>query len=916
MRQVMAPPSQLVPPQESRWEPPPPNFPDMDCLPQWLPRSSDAIGSSLPSPSTAKRRSTLRRHNTLPSLPPAPQSPRELLQWMEKVMERPSAQQLRPLDGKAPLEEVPEEEAAGPAVPREPAFSPKDSTREWMRRVEQEALERWQPPAEEDQPEGPLGLLTPRTLAELPKTELAPPPPRPAPPRKLPDLPGSSPAASGRSSRRPSPRPSTQGSPSGSRPVSRINAMSRSLSRNTQSRPTLRLTLEGTLLLDPQAAEEQEPEEALLVFKDLALDGDIPADRLLEALRRLGYRRPNEVWALEITARFEGRSHLDRPEFFEFVDAYAEKFRTLMRQKVLDVDKSGTGRVSASELPKLLRQEGVTTPPGLVEDLINEFPASERATANWIGVAQFIQMSNHAIDRFGFTRAQVEELSTIFSRYDRDEDGSLTSAELRAGLAWSGFREDVEATGKIRAAVGQRANAPMNKAEFFQFMQRLRDQLCEDIRSALAPGGSAKREELHGIVERLGFRAMTPEVISEALEDCQIAHKASFEHDDVFVALEKVREKEDLLHAQQAEAVAAFEKFARGGNDIGGLELMSAIRFLGYPQTMEQVQEILEDFDIDESNTLDREEFVKVIRHYRQDMMMSIRKSFRENDLDRDGSLSVKEVRRVFLKAGQVIPEKELTQMMQECTDQGKKLDLWSFAALMEKHRMQVRNKQRANQGFTDLEVRKYTRIFNRFDPDGVGEVSNRNLARLIEELFPGVREDHATHARAKAVLKEIDEDGDGQVDLREFLRMMRFVQDDADEKRMARDQEALKDARFTRVETKEFRQVFQMFDDDMSGDLSYDDVATMLSGIVPLGHRASKSLLAILKAVDRNGDRVIDFLEFLGLMRRLQDDDWNNINSHCASLADAAHEERLEDQERLAAGHANAQPAGKKAGA
>lgn len=707
-------------------------------------------------------------------------------------------------------------------------------------------------------------------------------------------------------------------SPSGA-PQSPSRRSPRSSSRtSTRGRSRGSLRQLSHIIDEPSdAGGKQDTEARIRVFQALDVDGDIPVDRLEQALKRLGYRGPNAAWIEELIARYQGRSHMDREEFLEFAQNYEDMFRQSVREKLQSVGKGASGLISAAELRELVRKEGVTPVPGLLEDLMNEFLESERTETNWIGVDQFIKMSNNMIDRFAFTRAEVEELFGLFKHFDRDGDDRITAAELRASLSWAGFRASPEAVTRIRGALEQDPEALLTKADFFQFMRSLREKFCEDVHFALARHSPVTRSELVGIFESLGHRAVTPQVVNEALEDCGVPEKVNYDFDDVFSLVEKVRQKEELLSHQLEEATAAFAKYTGGKKQLAGIELIGAVRFLGYPQTLEQIQEILAEFDVDENGELSRPEFVKVVRRYREEMIVSIRGSFAEHDADGDGKLSLKEVRGVFLKAGQVLRENELVEMLDEHSDRRMKVDLWRFAALMEKHRLQVRNKQRANQGFNDIEVRKFTAFFNRFDPDSVGEVSNKNLADLIEELFPDVRTDQATHARAKALLEEIDDDQDGQLDLREFLSMMRRVQDDQDEKRLASDQEAIEASRFSRAEVKEFRKVFQMFDSDESGELSFEDVKTMLGGIVPLGDNASKSLLSTLKTIDHNGDREINFVEYLQLMRRLQDEDWNGINSRVSAVADAA---RQDDEERklsksTAAAPANAEQAAETAG-
>ncbi len=60
-----------------------------------------------------------------------------------------------------------------------------------------------------------------------------------------------------------------------------------------------------------------------------------------------------------------------------------------------------------------------------------------------------------------------------------------------------------------------------------------------------------------------------------------------------------------------------------------------------------------------------------------------------------------------------------------------------------------------------------------------------------------------------------------------------------------------------------------------------------MLKGLVKLSSRALSELHKHLGAHDRDGDGVLSFAEFLCLMRKLQDQNWGDINIASAEIAE-----------------------------
>jgi len=84
--------------------------------------------------------------------------------------------------------------------------------------------------------------------------------------------------------------------------------------------------------------------------------------------------------------------------------------------------------------------------------------------------------------------------------------------------------------------------------------------------------------------------------------------------------------------------------------------------------------------------------------------------------------------------------------------------------------------------------------------------------------------------------------------------------------------------ARFGRVEVREMRAIFkEQFNTDSSVDgLSFQDCLSALSKIVGrVREKAECDLRAHFQASDDNQDQMLDFPEFLLLIRRLQDTNW-----------------------------------------
>ncbi|XP_063725495.1 uncharacterized protein LOC134853428 [Symsagittifera roscoffensis] len=108
----------------------------------------------------------------------------------------------------------------------------------------------------------------------------------------------------------------------------------------------------------------------------------------------------------------------------------------------------------------------------------------------------------------------------------------------------------------------------------------------------------------------------------------------------------------------------------------------------------------------------------------------------------------------------------------------------------------------------TALELEDYREVFNDFDADGSGQVSNEELRKMFQSLGQEV-----TQKEVKELVAEVDKDGNGEVDFDEFCEMMT--------KKTAEQGEV-------DIET-ELKDVFKLFDRNNQGYISFGDLKKCL---------------------------------------------------------------------------------------
>ncbi|MQL91804.1 hypothetical protein Taro_024418 [Colocasia esculenta] len=148
---------------------------------------------------------------------------------------------------------------------------------------------------------------------------------------------------------------------------------------------------------------------------------------------------------------------------------------------------------------------------------------------------------------------------------------------------------------------------------------------------------------------------------------------------------------------------------------------------------------------------------------------------------------------------------------------------------------------------FAAMEVSSQLKhVFRSIDTNADGKISSVELGEILRCLG----QEAATAAReAERMIREVDCDGDGLIDMEEFMRVV-----DGGESRARGEEE------------EDLVAAFRLFDADGNGFISATELRRVLVG---LGHdRCSLGDCSrMIRAVDRNGDGQVDIEEFMCMM-------------------------------------------------
>lgn len=131
-------------------------------------------------------------------------------------------------------------------------------------------------------------------------------------------------------------------------------------------------------------------------------------------------------------------------------------------------------------------------------------------------------------------------------------------------------------------------------------------------------------------------------------------------------------------------------------------------------------------------------------------------------------------------------------------------------------------------------------KVFNRFDANGDGKISATELGDIMRALGSSPTDDEIGRMMA-----EIDADGDGFIDLKEFAAFHGGGAGDG----------------------KELRDAFDMYDQDKDGLISVSELHRVLKS---LGDGCTiEDCSRMIRSVDSDGDGSVNFAEFKEMMSR-----------------------------------------------
>lgn len=665
---------------------------------------------------------------------------------------------------------------------------------------------------------------------------------------------------------------------------------------DSQDVPTTPKSTQQTPQDVPKSQQEKPKDcEALWAstFNRLCHDYELHVDELPRALELVGVQKPNVDWIDEIKEAITRYSTLSLSEFSVFVRKYRERQSEHFRKIFQEYDVDGSGAVEKAELRDLLNSVGITPLPAVLEQVIEEV---DEDGSGCVGFDEFEKVMEIMRVREGFTKNEVAEFDHAFKKFDRDMSGEIDTTELLLILGWLGYSQNEANVDEVVSKVDFDGSGSVSREEFLVCMRQLRQKEVDHVRALMAScdadgSGTLNSKELHGLLKALGYN-LSPDVLREVCADAGCESNTEMTFEDIWTMISLFRMREGCLRSEVEDLQEAFDKYDKHGKgELDCIDLGHVLRWLGYSPSLQEQQTLVAEVDVDKSGLLDLSEFMKLMRKKREASLSKMQKAFctfeRDTNDNGVGTGHLKHSEGSVLKALRLVGIFKIPrEFAQGQPLYSNEVDFESFVKMVKRCHEIDRNVFRQNAGFSDEVVAEYKKKFEVYDADKSGDISNRELQRLLVDMYPADAMSKDARPKLQKLLQAVDTDGNGRLDFGDFLRLNRQYQTELENERILKEQLAIEETGFEASEVEGYRSLFQQESGQTKeSSLTFSHIHSMINRIVSLGAKHNEELKEIIGSIDGSEGKH-DFPEFLRIMKQVQDLNLANINEKAAEFS------------------------------
>lgn len=181
--------------------------------------------------------------------------------------------------------------------------------------------------------------------------------------------------------------------------------------------------------------------------------------------------------------------------------------------------------------------------------------------------------------------------------------------------------------------------------------------------------------------------------------------------------------------------------------------------------------------------------------------------------------------------------------------------------------------------GFSESSFKKIKARFDPYDKTGKG-LKARELWAVLGDCGVNMTSQEDQHWMINLV-KEMDKDHSGTIDIQEFCQLLRKVTQRRDTVANAREGSLIMQSHIIVREVEEWVPIFRLYDTDRRNALSLSQLCALFHSIgIKWNRDGNDTLHHWMQATDENADNFLDFGEFCCLIQKMVAEDFHGIRS------------------------------------
>ena len=280
-------------------------------------------------------------------------------------------------------------------------------------------------------------------------------------------------------------------------------------------------------------------------------------------------------------------------------------------------------------------------------------------------------------------------------------------------------------------------------------------------------------EELQEVLRSLGH-VVPPSLVTEIMEKVDYDGSGELSFDEFETLMKFLEDSDGFPQVEQDEHQMVFKRFSRDGK----LELeafASVLHWLGYPQGLQDFEDIIENAERDGRNALDYNEFIVVMKAVREIQLKRLSKVFEESDKDGNGTLNVAELETALRALRHEFDQQVVSEVVREVNEVRSQLRSSRLVDFTFEDVLDFMQRYRNREGLSNNDLEELGAAFRRYEYENSQAVRCRDAHRVMNWFGCEMEA-----AEAERIAARVDVDNSGNLSLADMKKVLRMEHEDS----------------------------------------------------------------------------------------------------------------------------------------